>query len=114
VIISVVYLLARCGIRPAGGPRPRGPLDTELAANGAILAIRLSEWPLGVPGRDLLHARISKAIDAAVTVGSDQVIAMPELGEGVTGVYRALAADPRNRQDLHPAPWKPRGQPKPV
>jgi hypothetical protein len=61
-------------------------LDTELAAKGAILTIRLSEWPLDVPGRNLLHTRISKAIDAAITVGSDQVIAMPELGEGVTGV----------------------------
>lgn len=61
-------------------------LDTELAAKGAILTVRLSEWPLDVAGRNLLHTRISNAIDAAVASGSAQAVAMPELGDGVTGV----------------------------
>lgn len=61
-------------------------LDKELAAKGAILTVRLREWPLDVPDRNLLHTRISKAIDAAVASGSEQVVAMAELGEGVTGL----------------------------
>lgn len=61
-------------------------LDRELAAKGAILTVRLDEWPLDVRDRNLLHTRISNAIDAAVASGSDQAVAMPELGEGVTGV----------------------------
>jgi hypothetical protein len=61
-------------------------LDTELTTKEAILTVRLSEWPLDVPGRNLLHTRISDAIDAAVASGSDQAVAMPELGDGVTGV----------------------------
>jgi hypothetical protein len=64
-------------------------LDKELAAKGAILTVQVDEWPLDVPGRNLLHTRISKAIDVAVAAGSDQVVAMPELGEGVTGVIEA-------------------------
>lgn len=61
-------------------------LEKELAAKGAVLTVRLDEWPLDVPGRNLLHTRISAAIDAAVVAGSNRVLAMPELGEGVTGV----------------------------
>jgi hypothetical protein len=61
-------------------------LEKELAAKGAVLTVRLDEWPLDVPGRNLLHTRISAAIDAAVAAGSNRVLAMPELGEGVTGV----------------------------
>jgi hypothetical protein len=79
-------------------------LDTELAAKGAIITVRFGEWPLDVPGRNLLHTRISKAIDAAVATGSDQVTAMPELGEGVTGVIKPRREIPRDRPDLHPAP----------
>ncbi len=61
-------------------------LDKELAAKGAILTVHLGDWPLEVPDRNLLHSRISKAIDAAIAAGSDQVVHMPELGVGVTGV----------------------------
>jgi hypothetical protein len=61
-------------------------LDKELAAKSAILTVRLAEWPLDVRDRNLLHTRISNAIDAAVAGGSNQVVAMPELGDGVTGV----------------------------
>jgi hypothetical protein len=64
-------------------------LDKELDAKGAILTVRLREWPLGVPGRNLLCTRISKAIGAAAASGSSQVVAMPELGDGVTGVIES-------------------------
>jgi len=61
-------------------------LDRELQAKGAVLTVRLGEWPLDVRNRNLLHTRISNAIDAAVAAGSNQVVGMPELGDGVTGV----------------------------
>ena len=61
-------------------------LDGELADKGAMLTVRLDEWPLDVRDRNLLHTRISHAIDAAVASGSNQTVAMPELGDGVTGI----------------------------
>ena len=61
-------------------------LDRELTAKGATLTVRLDEWPLQVRDRNVLHTRISKAIDAAVAVGSGQAVPMPELGDGATGV----------------------------
>jgi hypothetical protein len=61
-------------------------LDKELADKGAILTVRLDEWPLDVRDRNLLHTRISNAIDAAVAADSNQVVAMPELGDGATGL----------------------------
>jgi hypothetical protein len=61
-------------------------LDRELRAKGAVLTVRLGEWPLDVRNRNLLHTRISNAIDVAVAAGSNQVVGMPELGDGVTGV----------------------------
>ena len=61
-------------------------LDGELADKGAMLTVRLDEWPLDVRDRNLLHTHISHAIDAAVASGSNQTVAMPELGDGVTGI----------------------------
>jgi hypothetical protein len=61
-------------------------LDKELTAMGALLTVRLGDWPLDVRDRNLLHKRISNAIDAAVTGKSNQVVTMPELGDGVTGI----------------------------
>lgn len=61
-------------------------LDRELADKGAMLTVRLDEWPLDVPNRNLLHTRISRAIDAAVAGGSNQIVTMPELGNGTTGL----------------------------
>ena len=61
-------------------------LDKELTAKDAVLTVRLEEWPLDVPGRNLLHTRISGTIDAAIAAGSSRVVAMPELGDGVTGL----------------------------
>ena len=61
-------------------------LDRELTAKGATLTVRLDEWPLEVRDRNVLHTRISKAIDTAVAAGTRQVVRMPELGKGATGV----------------------------
>jgi hypothetical protein len=61
-------------------------LDGELEDKGAVLRVRLSEWPLEVKDRNLLHSRISRAIEAAVATGQDQALSMPELGPGATGV----------------------------
>ncbi len=69
-------------------------LDKELTAKGAILTVRLGEWPLDVPDRNLLHTRISNAIDAAVAAGSNQIVAMPELGDDVTGLVEPRQAMP--------------------
>ncbi len=52
-------------------------LDKELADKGAILTVRLDEWPLDVRDRDLLLTRVSKAIDAAVAVGVGQASGTP-------------------------------------
>ena len=61
-------------------------LDKELADKGAFLTVRLDKWPLDVRDRNLLHTRISNAIEAAIATGSNQVVAMTELGDGATGV----------------------------
>ena len=61
-------------------------LDRELEAKGSILTMRLGGCPLDVRDRNLLHIRISNAVDAAVAVSSNQVVGMPELGDGATGV----------------------------
>ena len=61
-------------------------LDRELTAKGAFLTVRLGAWPVDVRDRNVLHTRISNAIDASVAARSNQVVAMPELGDGVTGV----------------------------
>ena len=61
-------------------------MDKELDDKGAFLTVRLDEWPLDVRDRNLLHTRISNAIDAAIATGSNQIVAMPELGDGATGV----------------------------
>ena len=61
-------------------------LDSELAAKGAVLTVRLDQWPLDIPGRNLMHTRISGAIDAAVAAGASQTIAVGELGDRATGV----------------------------
>ncbi len=78
-------------------------LDKELAAKGAILTVRLGEWPLDVRDRNLLHTRISNAIDAAVAS------ARPSRRDARAWRWRdrghrAPAGDARNRQDLRPAP----------
>ena len=44
-------------------------LEKELAAKGAVLTVRLDEWPLDVPGRNLLHTRISDAAPDAFLDG---------------------------------------------
>jgi hypothetical protein len=36
--------------------------------------------------RNLLHTRVSGAAAAAVTAGASQTVAMPELGDGATGL----------------------------
>jgi len=64
----------------------RQVLDRELADKGAMPTVRLDQWPLDVRDRNLLHTCISHAIDAAVTSGSNQVVAMSEMGDGVTGM----------------------------
>lgn len=51
-----------------------------------MLTVRLGEWPLDVPDRNLLHTRISDAVDAAVADGVNQTVATPELGYGATGI----------------------------
>jgi hypothetical protein len=61
-------------------------LDSELAAKGAILTIRLDQWPLEVPDRNLVHSRISGAIDAAVAANEPKAVPLGELGDGATGV----------------------------
>jgi hypothetical protein len=61
-------------------------LDRELEATNAILRVRLGEWPLEVSDRNLLRTRISRAIDAAVADGAEQVVPMPEISPGATGV----------------------------
>jgi hypothetical protein len=60
-------------------------LDRDLDAKGAVLRIRLSEWPLEVRDRNLLRTRVSGAIDAAVATGQEQLVTMTELGPGATG-----------------------------
>lgn len=62
------------------------PLDSELAAKGAVLTVRLDQWPLDVPSRNLVHTRVSGAIDAAVAAGASQTVALGELGDGATGL----------------------------
>ena len=69
-------------------------LDRELQAKGAVLTVRLGEWPLDVRDRNLLHTRISNAIDVAIAGGSSQVVAMPELGDGATGVIEPRPENP--------------------
>ena len=64
----------------------RQVLDRELADKGAMPTVRLDQCPLDVRDRNLLHTCISHAIDAAVTSGSNQVVAMSEMGDGVTGM----------------------------
>jgi hypothetical protein len=41
-------------------------LDSQLAAKGAVLTVRLDQWPLDVPDRNLPHTRVSGAAAAAV------------------------------------------------
>lgn len=60
-------------------------LDKELDAKGAILRVRLAEWPLEVRERNLLRTRISHAIDTALASGQEQPVMMTELGPGATG-----------------------------
>ena len=69
-------------------------LDRELQAKGAVLTVRLGEWPLDVRDRNLLHTRISNAIDVAIAGGSSQVVGMPELGDGATGVIEPRPENP--------------------
>ena len=61
-------------------------IDRELEDKGAILRIRLSQWTLEVKDRNVLHTRISDAIETAVATGEEQVVPMPELGPGATGI----------------------------
>jgi hypothetical protein len=61
-------------------------LDSELESKGAVLRVRLSEWPLEVRDRNLVHSRISRAIAEVAVSGREQAISMPELGSGTTGV----------------------------
>jgi hypothetical protein len=68
-------------------------LEKELAGKGAVLTVRLNEWPLEVPDRNSLHTRISRAIDAAIASGSPQTVGMPELGDGVTGTIEPRQED---------------------
>ncbi len=46
--------------------------DSEVAAKGAVLTVRLDQWPLDVPDRNLLHTRVFDAVEAAVAVGASQ------------------------------------------
>jgi hypothetical protein len=61
-------------------------LNSELAAKGAVLTVRLDQWPLEVPDRNLVHSRISGAIDAAVAANEPKAVPLGELGDGATGV----------------------------
>jgi hypothetical protein len=61
-------------------------LDSQLAAKGAVLTVRLDRWPLDVSDRNLLHTRVSGAAAAAVAAGASQTVAMPEHGDGATGL----------------------------
>ena len=69
-------------------------LDRELQAKGAVLTVRLSEWPLDLRDRNLLHTRISNAIGVAIETGSNQVVGMPELGDGATGLIEPRLENP--------------------
>ena len=61
-------------------------LDSQLAAKSAVLTVRLDQWPLDVSDRNLLHTRVSGAAAASVAAGASQTVAMPELGDGGTGL----------------------------
>jgi hypothetical protein len=61
-------------------------LEVELTEKGATLAVRLDEWPLELTNRNVVHTRISKAIDGAVATGAAQTVELPELGDGAAGV----------------------------
>jgi hypothetical protein len=78
-------------------------LDSQLAAKGAVLTVRLDQWPLDVSDRNLLHTRVSGAAAAAVAAGASQTVAMPELGDGANGPGRAPGGDRRDREGLRPA-----------
>ena len=66
----------------------------SLAFRKDVLTVRLGEWPLDVRDRNLLHTRISNAIDVAIAGGSSQVVGMPELGDGATGVIEPRPENP--------------------
>lgn len=61
-------------------------LDRDLGSKGAVLRIRLGEWPLEVRDRNLLRTRVSDATDAALATGQEQRVTMAELGPGATGI----------------------------
>jgi len=52
---------------------------------------------------DVLHIRISDAIDVAVAAVSDQIVVMPELGRGVTGIVELRQEIPGIRRIFVPA-----------
>jgi hypothetical protein len=61
-------------------------LDSQLAAQSAVLTVRLDQWLLDVSDRNLPHTRVSGATAATVAAGASQTVAMPELGDGATAI----------------------------
>ena len=84
-------------------------LDGELEDKGAVLRVRLSEWPLEVKDRNLLHSRITSAIVEAVATGREQAVSMLELGPGTTGVVEPSEGLPGFGRVLVESPgfWPP-------
>ncbi len=68
-------------------------LDRDLGSKGAVLRIRLGEWPLEVRDRNLLRTRVSDATDAALATGQEQRVTMAELGPGATGIIEPGEAE---------------------
>lgn len=63
-------------------------IEAMLAAANVTMEVRLDEWPLVVEERNMLLTRVSHAIRAAVDHGTEQLVALPELGPSVAGAVR--------------------------
>jgi hypothetical protein len=69
-------------------------LEVELAVKNATLTIHLEKWPLELRHRNVVHSRISGAIETSVASCSSARIELVELGEGVTGVVEPSPRGP--------------------
>ncbi len=64
-------------------------IEAELDAKDATLTVRVDEWPIEVSDRNVVHSRISRAIDAAVSGRGTASLSLPELGKSAVGVVEA-------------------------
>jgi hypothetical protein len=78
-------------------------LDSQLAAKGAVLTVRLDQWPLDVSGRNLLHTRVSGAAAAAVAAGASETA-----GPGVSSSSTPASRRPAATWPARSPPWRGR------